>query len=105
MKDEKLKIEIFKELSEKNLESALANTLFQSSTFIDKILIELSDESIGKQNLVKNLINLNLFIKNSVFEYKIKQEHLLSPVQKHKRNDKDKGLMRQPRHNEVSVYD
>ncbi len=95
MKDEKLKIEIFKELSEKNLESALANTLFQSSTFIDKILIELSDESIGKQNLVKNLINLNLFIKNSVFEYKIKQELVSSLEAKKKDLEKSKELKSQ----------
>ena len=95
MKDEKLKIEIFKELSEKNLESALANTLFQSSTFIDKILIELSDESIGKQNLVKNLINLNLFIKNSVFEYKIKQELVSSLENKKKDLEKSKELKSQ----------
>ena len=95
MKDEKLKIEIFKELSEKSLESALANTLFQSSTFIDKILIELSDESIGKQNLVKNLINLNLFIKNSVFEYKIKQELVSSLENKKKDLEKSKELKSQ----------
>jgi hypothetical protein len=98
MKDEKLKIEIFKELSEKSLESALANTLFQSSTFIDKILIELSDESIGKQNLVKNLINLNLFIKNSVFEYKIKQELVSSLENKKKDLEKSKELKSQKGH-------
>ena len=99
MKDEKLKIEIFKELSDKNLESVLANTLLQSSTFIDKILIELSDDNTGKQNLVKNLINLKLFIKNSVFEYKIKQELISSlenkkkDLEKSKESKSQKGLL------------
>ena len=73
MKDEKLKLETFKELSEKSLELTFANTLLQSSTFIDKILIELSEENIDRQTLVKNLINLNLFIQNSIFEHKVKQ--------------------------------
>ena len=73
MKDNKLKLEIFKDLSEKNLETNFANALLQSSTFIDKILIELSEENIDKQSLVKNLINLNLFFQNNIFEFKIKQ--------------------------------
>ena len=95
MEEKKLKLEIFEDLIEKNLEVTFANALSQSSAFIDKILIEISEENIDRQSLVKNLINLNLFMQNSIFEYKLKQSLSTSLENKKKELESLKESMNQ----------
>ena len=102
MEEKKLKLEIFEDLIEKNLEVTFANALSQSSAFIDKILIEISEENIDRQSLVKNLINLNLFIQNSIFEYKLKQSLSTSLENKKKELESLKESMNQ---SDLSVQD
>ena len=74
MEESNLKIETFDELVEKNLESGLANTIFQSSSFVNQVLIDISKESIDKEDLVKSITSLKEYLDSAVFEYKVKMK-------------------------------
>ena len=100
MDENKLKLEIFKDLVENNLEELLANTLLKSSSFIEQILINVSSNEIDKQDLVKNLTNLKSYIENNVFDYKIKSNLSLRLENKKKEKESLKELKNQ---NDLSV--
>lgn len=102
MDENELKLEIFKDLIENNLEELLANTLLKSSSFIEQILISVSSNEIDKQDLVKNLTNLKSYIENNIFDYKIKSNLSLRLENKKKEKESLKELKNQ---NDLSVQD
>ena len=102
MDENELKLEIFKDLIENNLEELLANTLLKSSSFIEQILISVSSNEIDKQDLVKNLTNLKSYIENNNFDYKIKSNLSLRLENKKKEKESLKELKNQ---NDLSVQD
>lgn len=72
MEENSLKIKVFNEIIEKNLEKELADTIIKSSSFINQILIDIAKENIDKEELVKNITSLKDYLTTSIFEYKTK---------------------------------
>jgi len=76
--------DIAKEILDLNFEDKFANSLYQIHSFIDNLIIETSEDNSDKGSHIKNLLNLKLFIDNSLFEYKVKS-FLLSKIEDKKK--------------------
>ena len=87
--------EIVQEIINTNFENNFANSLKQIHAFIDQLVIEVSSDTLNKENHVKSLVSLKSFIENSMFEYKIKS-FLLSKIEsKKKETQKEEKLKNQ----------
>lgn len=72
MKENELKVKACDSILSNNLEETLAGTIMQSLNFVDQVVIEVSEDTVDRKELIKNLINLKSFMQNSIFEYKLK---------------------------------
>lgn len=93
MEETNLKIKVFDQISEKDFEPLLANTLIQSSAFIDQILIDFSKNE--KEETVKNMMNLKSFMENTINDYKTKLKLISLLEDKKKEKEKLKELENQ----------
>jgi hypothetical protein len=75
---------VTQEILDLSFEDKFANSLYQIHSFIDNLIIETCTNDLEKGGHVKNLLNLKLFIDNSLFEYKVKSL-LLSRIEDKKK--------------------
>jgi hypothetical protein len=84
MNDDKIKFEIIENIIGKNFENHFAQSLSQSSLFIDQLLIELAKNEDNKDKIAKDLINLKSFLDNVLNEYRVKTSFISTVENKKK---------------------
>lgn len=84
MNDDKIKFEIIENIIGKNFEKHFAQSLSQSSLFIDQLLIELAKNEDNKDKIAKDLINLKSFLDNILNEYRVKTSFISTVENKKK---------------------